>query len=143
MTNKVLCGNDAAVAEWVANRIPHMETGFADYAALGIYACDELIAGVVYHECRGNDIQMSTASDDVRWLSRSVLAAVFAYPFEQLQCDRVTAFTPKMAATTRRFLLGLGFAEEGNIRRGFRNDDCIVYGMLREECRWLKEKNNG
>jgi RimJ/RimL family protein N-acetyltransferase len=137
----VRCGNDNALGEWVASQIEHMPSGFKDFTALGVYEESDLIAAVVYHEFRGNDIQMSVAASKKRWMSKRVLAALFAYPFDQIRCDRVTAMTPKNAASTRRFLLGVGFKEEGNLRRGFLRDDCIVYGMLREECRWLREKN--
>lgn len=131
-------GSDQMVADWVAARIPHVDE-FKDCKTIGVMRDGELIAGVVYHEFRGNDIQISCAGSGNNWLSRSFLETFFRYPFTQLGCDRVTSFTPKNAATTRRFLLGLGFVEEGNFRRGFRDDDCIVYGMLRDECKWIKE----
>ena len=38
----------------------------------------------------------------------------------------------------REFLIRLGFVLEGTMRRGFTNDDCVIYGMLREECRWIE-----
>ena len=115
---------------------------FGQCAAIGIEQDSKLIAGVVYHAYSGgNDIQMSVAADSKRWLSRDVLRALFAYPFVQVRCDRVTALTMKSNRSTRKFLLGIGFDEEGNIRRGFRTDDCIVYGMLREECKWIRGKN--
>jgi RimJ/RimL family protein N-acetyltransferase len=138
----IVLGQDAAVAGWVAARIPHV-TGFKDMAAIGIERAGELVGGVVYHEYRGNDIQMSTAADSRRWLTEGVLRALFVYPFVTLGCERVSAFTPKGSTSTRRFLERLGFVEEGNMRRGFVGDDCILYGMLKEECKWIKGFNHG
>lgn len=139
---RLILGQDATVADWVAARIPHV-TGFKDMAAIGVARRGELVGGVVYHEYRGNDIQMSTAAAGPRWLNEGVLRALFAYPFITLKCDRVSAFTPKRNAHTRRFLERIGFVEEGNMRRGFVGDDCILYGMLKEECKWIKGFNHG
>lgn len=136
-------GENEKVAEFVLSQIPHMPTGFEKFVAIGVSKNDKLIAGVVFHEFRGNDIQISCASIDKRWLTRSVIESVFKYPFIQLKCDRLTSMTPKSNIHTRDFLVGLGFKEEGNIRRGFLRDDCIVYGMLREECRWIESNHHG
>lgn len=139
---RLVLGQDAAVAAWVAERIPHV-TGFKDMAAIGVTRGGAMVGGVVYHEYRGNDIQMSTAAAGPCWLTEGILRALFVYPFITLACDRVSAFAPKGNAHTRRFLEKLGFVEEGNMRRGFVGDDCIVYGMLKEECKWIKGFNHG
>jgi RimJ/RimL family protein N-acetyltransferase len=42
----------------------------------------------------------------------------------------------------RRFDENLGFVQEGIIRRGADDGtDMILYGMLKEECRWLELAN--
>lgn len=138
----LVLGRDAEVAEWVADNIPHV-SHFKDMAAIGVERNGELIGGVVYHEFRGNDIQMSCAAANPRWLKRGFLNALFAYPFLQLGCDRVSSFAPKKNMHTRRFLEKLGFKEEGNMRRGFKNDDCILYGMLKEDCKWIEGISHG
>lgn len=138
----LVLGRDAEVAEWVSARIPHVDS-FKDMAAIGVERRGQLIGGVVFHEYRGNDIQMSCAATDKSWLSEGVLRALFAYPFITLKCDRVSAFTPKGSTHTRQFLIRLGFIEEGNMRRGFQHDDCIIYGMLEEECKWIKGVMHG
>jgi RimJ/RimL family protein N-acetyltransferase len=136
---RVECGHDEEVAQWVHRQIPHMPTGFEDMAALSVWHEGEIRGAVIYHEYRGNDIQMSCAATSKKWLTKSVLRALFYYPFLQLKCDRVTAFVPKNNSGTRKFLESVGFKEEGNMRRGFITDDCIVYGMLKDECKWIKE----
>lgn len=139
----LVLGQDKAVADWVAARIPHVDE-FEAMAAIGIRSSDGCDLGaVVYHEYRGNDIQMSCASEAKRWLSSGVLRALFSYPFKQLNVDRVTAFAPARNSHTRKFLERIGFKQEGIMRRGFPDDDCIVYGMLKEECNWIQEKKNG
>jgi RimJ/RimL family protein N-acetyltransferase len=130
------------VSAWVASHIPHVDR-FANMAAIGVERDGALIGGVVYHEYRGNDIQLSCAATTRRWLSEGVLRALFAYPFITLQCERITSFTPSRNTHTRRFLEKLGFIEEGNMRHGFAGDDCIIYGMLKQECKWIEGFNHG
>lgn len=144
--SRMLFGQDATVADWVAERIPHVDGAFRDCAAIGV--ADEagrILGGVVYHDYRGNDVQMSLAGTP-GWLSRSALTVFFRYPFAQLGCDRVTCFVPARNIRTRAFCEKFGFTQEGVIRRGFAvptPDDCIVYGLLHEECKFLKDSRHG
>lgn len=77
------------------------------------------------------------ASTDPRWATRSILKAAFGYPFVQLPCVRLTAYTGKNMPHVRQFLERLGFQQEGIVRRGFADDDAVIYGMLKEECKWI------
>lgn len=137
-------GEDERIARWVHGQIPHMPTGFAGMKALGVVDHDfRILGGVVYHEYRGNDIQISCASVSRRWLCRKFLYAMFFYPFTTLGCDRVTSCVPAKNMHTRRFIEGLGFKQEGIMRRGFIEDDCVIYGLLHDECKWIGAKNHG
>jgi RimJ/RimL family protein N-acetyltransferase len=136
-------GDSQVISEWVAAHIPHVD-GFEGAATIGILDDDGVPLGaVVYHEYRGNDIQLSCAADSPRWLNRKALATIFRYPFVQLKCSRVTAMTPSKNTNTRQFLERVGFKQEGIMRQGFVSDDCVVYGMLRSECKWINGDNDG
>lgn len=140
---KLLLDHHDLVAGWVAEHIPHVD-GFEKMTAIGIMDDQGMPLGaVVYHEYRGWDIQLSCAAETPRWLSKSALDVIFRYPFVQLGCKRVTAMTPLKNAHTRQFLERVGFKQEGILRQGFNEDDCVVYGMLRDECKWVKECRNG
>lgn len=134
-------GQDAEVARWVAARAPHAENGFEKYVAIGIEEGGELIAGCVYNDYRGHAMHVSIASSTPRWANKKTLRAFFGYPFEQLQVGRLTAYTGKSMTGVRGFLERLGFVQEGELRKGFADDDCVIYGMLRDECRWISEKD--
>lgn len=134
---EVVYGNDELVANFVKANAPHANNGFEKYVAIGVVDDGKLIAGCVYNEFRGHSIHVSIASTTPRWANRTTLRAFFGYPFGQLQVKRLTAYTGKSMSGVRRFLERLGFVEEGNLRCGFEDDDCVVYGMLREECRWI------
>lgn len=80
-----------------------------------------------------------------RWINRSILKQTFSYPFIDLDLRRLSGFsikgvTDKGGETLER----LGFQPEGNKREGVllsdgKYHDLILYGMLREECKWLRE----
>lgn len=142
---RLVFGQDAAVAHWTAQRIPHVawripEVGFGQAfgpsAAIGVAdEQDHLLAGVVFHNWDSHHrvIDISCASDGPRWFSREIARSVLRYAFAQIQCQRLTAVTPRKATSTRRFLEGLGFKREGSARRGFGDDNAIIYGLLAED----------
>ena len=134
----LIYGRDKEIAEWVSRRAPHADGGFEKYVAIGIEENGEIIAGCVYNDYRGYAMHVSIASTTPRWATRGNLYALFAYPFLQLNVKRLTAYTGLSMASVRTFLVRLGFVQEGVIREGFVDDDCVVYGMLRGECRWLR-----
>jgi RimJ/RimL family protein N-acetyltransferase len=134
----MLVGHDAAVAQWVGERIGIRD--FGAYTALGILSGDQLIAGVVFNNWRPPGIEVTMASTSPRWCTRSTLAAIFWYVFEQIGCKRLTALTEAKNQPVRAFLCHLGFQQEGLLRYGFPTDDAVIYGMLKEECRWLRTK---
>lgn len=137
----ILANQDALVAKWVSSRIAIFEYGSTPYTALGLMnQAGMIIAGCVYQNYTKRDIHMHAAALlDRRWLNRHFLGECFRYPFEQLDCHRVTGLVPSKNQDAQRFDEHLGFVYEGKIRGILPDgDDLIIYGMLREECRFLK-----
>jgi RimJ/RimL family protein N-acetyltransferase len=137
-------GRDEQIAKFVQARIPNMERGFGMCAAIGVIRRNKLVGGIVYHEYRPElkTIMVSMAGEGF-WMTPSVLTSFFAYPFEQLGCNRIWLMTAKRNKRTRRFVEGIGFKLEGCMRRGFLTDDLMIYGVLARECRWLEKEENG
>jgi len=109
---------------------------FGPGAAIGVVdRHDQLVGGVVYHnyDRYNRSVELSCASSTSRWLTREMVGGLLRYPFTQLECQRCTAVTPRRATSARRFLEGLGFKREGSVRRGFGDDNAIIYGLLAEE----------
>ena len=102
----------------------------------------ELIAGVVFNLYTGPSIMMHVAAEPGRrWLTRDFLYRCFAYPFIQLKCHRVGGLVREDNLDAQRFDEHLGFKKEGLVRRGADDGtNLILYGMLKEECRWLEMK---
>lgn len=140
--DNVIYGADAAITEFVRKRIPHAADGFGPGAtALGVLAQGRIAGGVVFHNyaSNGRDIHCSGAFDHRRWATRAVLNRLFAYPFVTLGCHRITMITPRSNKPARRWIEKAGFSLEGTIRGYFSDrDHAIVYGLLAEECRFLR-----
>ena len=134
---KVIYGRDFVISKWVGHRID--EDDFGPCTAIGLEEDGNLIAGVVYNLYNGPSICMHVAAvPGKRWMTRDFLYRAFAYPFIQLGCRRVTGLVRVDNIEARRFDEHLGFVQEGVIRRGASDGtDMILYGMLKEECRWL------
>ncbi|MFZ9326480.1 MAG: GNAT family N-acetyltransferase [Polynucleobacter sp.] len=129
------------VIDWVAKRVE--EDGFGSGAiGIGLEEDGELIAGVVFNDYTGPGISMHVAAvPGKRWMTREYLWACFAYPFLQLKCNRVTGLVRTDNIVAQKFDEHLGFKREGVLRRACSDGtDMIVYGMLRDECRFLEIK---
>lgn len=111
------------------------------FAALGIVRNGIITAGVVFNQHRPLlNIELTIASvGDKRWCNREVLWWIFAYPFLQLKCKRVTALVDSTNQPVQAFLCRVGFHQEGILRQGYPpNGDAVIFGMLKDECRWLE-----
>lgn len=131
--------NDDSLITWAAEKI-----GFEprpDVKAMG-WKVNGVIRAVVlwdgFSEC---DCNIHVASDgNPHWLSRPFLAAAFMHPFVQWKLKRVTGLVPAKNTAALRFDLHLGFVKEGYLRKALPDDDLILLGMLREECRFIPSK---
>lgn len=124
--------------DWALARMKDVESWGDWYQAIGWEKDGELQAVVVYNYCSKADISMHVAAvPGRRWMTREFLKAVFAYPFKQLGVRRVTGFVPAKNTDAQRFDEHLGFEREGYMKHAMPDDDVIVYGMLRERCRFI------
>jgi RimJ/RimL family protein N-acetyltransferase len=135
---RLVYGQNKRICEWVGPQIDIQQFD-ADAVAIGVEEDGVLIAGTVFNNYTGASIDMHVAAiSGKRWATPTVLCCAFAYPFAQLKCNRVTGPVREDNLVSRRFVEHLGFKQEGLMRRGCEDGtNLILYGMLREECRWL------
>lgn len=103
---------DGIVAETVQKLLGH-ERPFVNCTAIGVLDGDRLIAGVIYHEWspEHGTIQMSVAATTSQWINKSILRAIFAYPFDQVGCQMVIMRVAESNARMRRIGKTLGCKE--------------------------------
>jgi RimJ/RimL family protein N-acetyltransferase len=125
--------------DWALARIPNAPASWGEwYQAIGLEKDGELMAVVVFNYFSKADISMNVAAvPGSRWMTKAFLKAVFAYPFVQLGVRRITGLVATRNVPALRFDEHIGFKREGLIRHGTVDDDLVVMGMLKEECRWL------
>ena len=133
----LLFGDTKRVTDWVSDK-----TGVHDFGpeptAIGILQDGILIAGAVYHTFRSGNIDLTFAAQDDRWRTPKVLRALFYYPFVQAKCCRLTCIVPATDEVAQRVCIELGFVQEARCRQVFGPIDGIVFGMLSEECQWIR-----
>ena len=123
------------LALWVAERLGG--NPIADCQCLAVLDDGDIKAVVKYFNFRWPSIEVAFVAEDYRWiLNRDVVREMLAYPFFQLKCHRVTAVIDRGNKRARKMVKGLGFVEEGKIRKGSKDGDCFLYGLLPEDFRF-------
>lgn len=137
----MIYGQDERVLKWVGDRTDEDDFGPGS-TAIGLEEDNELIAGVAFNMYTKASICMHVAAmPGKRWMTKDFLWRSFAYPFIQLGCNRVTGLVREDNFVAQKFDEHLGFKREGLLRRACTDgQNMILYGMLREECRWLEIK---
>jgi len=98
----------------------------------------EFQAVVLYNNWEERNVSMHIASVSPKWATLGSLRTVFAYPFQELGVHRVTAATRENNAKARSMLARLGYKQEGELRQYYETGESdIIYGMTRDECRWI------
>lgn len=115
--------------------------GFYGYRCIAWERDGALIAAVLYDRFNMRECQMHIYTEPgVRWATPERCRMAFGYAFNNLRRARVTVETPVSHPVMLRVNDHLGFVREG-IKRGAADDggDLVIFGMLREECRWIKD----
>ena len=133
----LIYGQDDRLLPWAQERIG---VGFRkDATAIGLERDGQIVASVVYDNFGECDCNMHIASDGTKaWMSKSLLLAAFAYPFDQCGLLRVTGLVPADNADALAFDENLGFVREGyHPKAGPGGKDLVSLGLLRENCRFV------
>jgi RimJ/RimL family protein N-acetyltransferase len=108
---------------------------------IGFVEDGKVIGGILFTDYDGHNIYIHLALSTPRICQRRFIRYMFDYCFKQLRCGRITAVTVEGKKRSERLIKGVGFTKEGIVRKGFNMKnkyvDAAVYGMLREECKWL------
>lgn len=141
----VLFNADGPVLAFMADHLPSVRE-WGPCSTLGILRDGALIGGVVFNNYYPElgDVEISAAFATGAWFRPRTLCRVFAYPFVDLGCQRLTDHVPRKLKAARRFAEKAGFRLEGVKRRAAANgSDLMLYGLLKEDCRFLGGHRHG
>lgn len=109
-----------------------------DAVAIGHERDGRMVGVVVFDTHSPTTCFMHVAAGERRWLSKAFIVTVMAYPFLQVGYPRISCMISAENALSLRLTRLCGWTEEGRLRRaGIDGETIILFGMLREECRWL------
>lgn len=120
------------VALWVGHKIGAVIV--PPYTALGWRGENgALIAGVVFNDFNGANVEITAAADR---LTRGMIVVALHYAFEQLQCRRVSLHVARGNERVRAMAKRAGFVEEC-IKKDFTlQGDVHSLRLLRRDNRW-------
>lgn len=130
----LVLGRDQEIVYWVQSQLKMPEL-IVPATGIGFAHDGEIIGGAIYFNHRKDspsDVEFGIATISPHWATRKTLRAMFSYPFEVLECDRMSAFIHKANHKSIDRAERLGFVREGHKR-----PDYYLYGMLKTECYWL------
>jgi L-amino acid N-acyltransferase YncA len=135
-----LIGNQHERAcKWLLSQFgPKFERMMPDYKTLMAVENGHVLGAVVYDSFTIYDCNITLAIKDRRCVTRRVISAVFSYPFLQLGLRRVSASVAADNEVSLRLMKRWGFRFEGLKIFGDGLPDEFQFGMLANECRWLK-----
>lgn len=126
--------NHPAVAPMVAAAIG--EESLGEDVSLGYVSNNKLKGGIVFNGYTGLNVVVNFAGAG-KWLAPELVKACADLVYNKLGCVRATALIAESNKKAIKLAKHAGFKEEGKLRKGAGDEDQIVLGMLREECRWL------
>jgi hypothetical protein len=110
------------------------------FQTLGFTVKGEIACVVVAYQFVRPNVTMAFAASNPRWATHDNIAMIGKWAFEDLDCERITAFVQKSNKRARKFDEGVGFKYEGKLRRACIDGDVILYGLLREDYEaWLRK----
>lgn len=114
---------------------------FIGFVERDVIGKDNVLGGLIFTDFDGHNIFVHLALETPRVCQRRFVKMLFLYCFIQLKCSRITAICRNNFERNERLLKGTGFVKEGVSRQAMKigNEyvDAAIYGMLKQECKWI------
>ena len=133
--SRLIYGEDARISQWCAQRLPTHHGWGGQYIAIGYEREGILKGGIVFTDYSPPNIRIACVLEAP--LTRRFLRGIYYYPFHQLKVNRITALVDAKNRASRELLEHDGYMWEGCMREAAVNDDVMIYGLLKKDCRWL------
>lgn len=102
----------------------------------------EVLCVVIYYNWLEHGCEMSIASSSPRWATKDFMHAAFAYPFIQGAKRRITFIVEDNNLKSLKMCLRIGAKVEGKARNWYGKNNGIIFGLLRNECKYLRETDH-
>ena len=126
--------------EWIKPKA-HLYSDNEKFSYIGIIEDEKILGVILFSDYDGNNIFVHVALDTPRACQRKVIKLMFDYIFNQAKCGRATATCNNSNERIKKLIEGVGFEKAGHMRTAMQIDDtyvdAAVYGMLKENCRWV------
>jgi hypothetical protein len=129
------------ILQWAANRL-QCDFGRDAVTVANLNSRGEITCVVVFHAPRNSGCEVSIASE--RGLNNGFMKFVFGYAFQLCRFRRLTALVSTENQESSRLVEKIGFKQEGTLRKAADDGtDLHIYGLLKEECRWVRNQEAG
>lgn len=146
MSAGIITQPQEAIGNFVRETLGFDETmRWGEYRTVGLVRNSVLAGAVVYNHFSQYSCCAHIAGRPGRmWMTPEFLYAIFDYPFNGMRLQRLTGLIPERNERAIKFDEHLGFVREGRMRNALADGEALlVYGMLREECKWISEEFSG
>ena len=93
---------------------------------------------IVYRHITDKNLEMMVALPaGGHSVTRAFVHEMFRFPFVQLRLPHVSTVADEANTASVALTLHVGFTIEGRMRRLYNGRDGIIFGMCRDECRWI------
>lgn len=139
----VFCKADGTgnVLRFVVDGLGDKISEYEPSLSIGIYKGEKLIGGVLINDIRPQrDCWLTIYTTTPEWAKRHVLKYVFGIVFGLIEAERCSVLVSEDNNKSLSMCLRLGFQKEGLLRHyGDRGENRFVLGMLKQECKWIKQ----
>ena len=128
------------VLDWVAKKTNEYGR-FGGGTAIGWERGGELVAGVCYCDWNGVNVVCHIASDgSKKWLTKQYLRVLLEFPFQQLNCKRITVAVGEGNHSSANFVRKLGFEVEARLSQAHPTGDLLIFALFKSNCRWIADE---
>lgn len=96
----------------------------------------ELVCVMAFDNYNGTNIDVHIVASRI---TRRMLKAAAEYAFNVCGCRRMTSLNDANEFEMEPYLERLGFKYEGRLRHALPDSDLLVYGLIREDCKWVSQ----
>ena len=129
---------------WAEDRLHSQGTRAAfrnDSPVLSVWN-GELLGVVIFTHYNGPHVEMSIVTDSPKWATKEFIRRAFDFAFNDLEVEHIGTTVREDNQRSIDITSKLGFTVEGIMRKRVTDFDenvydCISFGMVKDECRWL------